>query len=182
VSGFERGNGNGSAQPNPRLEAALQYAGRGWHVFPVPPGTKASYESQANTGTRWGATLDREAIWRYWTEHPSANVAAATGLISGIWVLDLDKHENDGIASLRALEEKHGELPPTLTARTPSGGLHLFFRHPGPGHKIKNSVSKIAPGIDIRGDGGMVLLPPSVGKNGKAYEWVNDHPLGGAPW
>lgn len=84
----------------------------------------------------------------------------------GFVVIDLDVREDkNGIDALRDLPP----LPTTLTSKTPSGGRHLFFRIPA-GLEIRNSVSKVGPGIDVRGTGGQVVLPPTV-INGKAYEW-----------
>jgi Bifunctional DNA primase/polymerase, N-terminal/Primase C terminal 1 (PriCT-1) len=68
------------------------------------------------------------------------------------------------------LEAKFGELPLTPTSATGGGGLHFFFKHPG--GIIKNSASKIGPGLDLRGTGGYVVAPPSVHINGHRYAWV----------
>lgn len=90
------------------------------------------------------------------------NVGIVTGVVSGIVVLDVDGDE--GKASLAAL----GELPSTPTVRT-GNGCHLYFRHPG--FSVGNSV-RLMPGLDIRGDGGYVVAPPSVHSNGSPYEWI----------
>jgi hypothetical protein len=171
--------------PNrPVLAAALAYAARGWHVFPVPVGTKKSFKSaQYSNGRRWGATTDPAEIKRNWRRWPSANIGVATGEVSGIFLIDADTaaaHGVDGLASLQELEAKHGPLPLTLMARTPSGGEHRIFRYPNSGIKIKNSASEIAPGLDCRGSGGMFVAPPSV-KGDAAYEWINDAPIADAP-
>src|SRR5262249_35229794 len=103
--------------------------------------------------------------------------------VSGVWVVEADTtegHNVDGIASLRALEVQHGALPPTLTARSPSGSLHHYFRYPANGAVIKNSTSKLAPGVDVRGKGGMVLAPPSLRSDG-AYTWINNVPPANPP-
>jgi hypothetical protein len=81
-------------------------------------------------------------------------------------VLDVDGEE--GVASLRALEKKFSALPKTASVVTPRGGQHFYFRHPGV--EIRNAVGYPGPGLDIRGDGGYVLAPPSVGPNEKPYE------------
>ena len=88
-------------------------------------------------------------------------------------------HGVDGIANLAALEAKHGKLPLTRIAMSPSGSLHYYFKWI-PGHDIKNSASRIAMGVDVRGNGGMVIAPPSVRVDG-TYRWLNDLPLAEAP-
>jgi bifunctional DNA primase/polymerase-like protein/primase-like protein len=146
---------------------------------------KKSYKSKKYSGgRRWGATTDAAEIKRNWKRWPKANIGVATGVESGFFVPDIDSDEGHGVngfASLAALEKEHGALPPTLQARTPSGGAHYFFKHPGNGIKIKCSTSELGDGIDIKGDGGMVLLPPSVKANGSAYVWSNDLEIADAP-
>ena len=86
-----------------------------------------------------------------------------TGSLSAFIVVEADTpkgHDIDGIASLRKLVADNGALPETLMAESPTGSLHYYFRCPAT--PIKNSASRIGPGIDVRGDGGMVLAPPSV--------------------
>ena len=97
---------------------------------------------------------------------PDANVAGRTGRASGLVVVDVDGDE--GIASLRDLERRYEPLPITASVVTPSGGQHFYFAHPG-GH-VPNSASALAAGLDIRGDGGYVLMPPSIGTSGRRYE------------
>ena len=103
-------------------------------------------------------------------------VGIATGARSGVFVVDLDvKNGIDGIANFAAL----GECPPTRTVRTPSGGLHPYFKHPG--FPVKTSASALAPGIDVRGDGGYVVAPGSPHVNGGRYELAADLPIADAP-
>ena len=78
----------------------------------------------------------------------------------------------DGIAALRALEEKHGTLPPTLMAESPSGSVHYYWKLTD-GVEISCTTSAIAPGVDIKGEGGMVMAPPSVRADG-VYRWLNE--------
>ena len=146
-----------------------------WCVFPVPPGTKRSHKKGENSnGARWGASNKPSVIERDWKRWPKANLGIPTGSENGFWVLEADTpkgHAVDGIASLRRLERKYGRLPKTLMARSPSGSLHYYFHWPERG-LVRNSASKIAPGVDIRGEGGMVVAPPSV-KNGVRYRFLN---------
>lgn len=166
------------------LDAALTYAARGWAVFPVPPGTKMSHKSmQLNGGRRWGATTDPAEIRRDWVRWPNAGVGIPTGIDAGFFVIEADTvagHGVDGLAGLRALEAINGPLPTTLMAMSPSGSVHRYYKHPGNGVKVKSSNSEIAPGVDVKGDGGMVVGPPTVRADG-AYKWINDLPIAEAP-
>jgi hypothetical protein len=167
-----------------RGTAALEYAAMGWEVFPAPPGWKKSHKSEEHSGAKWGKTTDPEEIRRDFRKWPIANVAIVTGATSGIFVLEADTvegHGVDGLASIKALEAEHGALPDTLTAVSPSGSVHRYYRHPGAEIKIKNSVSEIAPGVDLRGDGGMVIAPPSIKPGAGEYKWLNDLPVADAP-
>jgi hypothetical protein len=166
-------------------EAALSFAvDRGWDVFPAPPGEKKSYKSAKHSGGRnWGRTKDPEEIKYDWARWPKANIGIPTGIENGIFVVEADTveaHNVDGIAALNALEAQYSELPDTLTAASPSGSLHFYFKHPGGDVRIKNSASEIATGVDVRGDGGMVIAPPSVRGDG-VYYWITDLPIADPP-
>jgi putative DNA primase/helicase len=168
------------------LAAALGYATeRGWHVFPVPPGTKKSCKkADYSNGRNWGATNDPIEIRRDFERWPEAGVGIPTGEVNEIWVLEADTlkgHGVDGIAAMKALEEKHGRLPTTLMAISPSGSLHAYWRWPGNGTTIRNSASEVAPGVDVRGEGGMVVAPPTVKPDSGVYRWLNDAPIADAP-
>lgn len=118
------------------------------------------------------ATHDEGTIERWWTLWPAANIGIATGAKSGVFVVDIDPR-NDGFNSLDELRERIGELPSTLTVTTGSGGLHFYFKLP-----VQSEVQcKVAlfPGIDIKGEGGMVVAPPSLHKSGNRYEWRNSN-------
>ena len=110
-----------------------------------------------------------DARWKKW---PSANIGAATGSRSGFWVLDVDLP--DGPETLAALEAGHGPLPVTIEASTPSGGRHLYWAWPADGPEIRNSAGWIGTGLDVRGEGGSIVLPPSVLSNGRRYRWVKN--------
>jgi len=115
------------------------------------------------------ATLDRPQVKEWWDLDPGANVGIATGIVSDLLVLDVDVDKN-GFKSLVALEQDHGELPPTITANTGGGGKHYYFKSPD--RKLKNKVG-FRPGLDIRTDGGYVVAPPSSHVSGKSYAWEN---------
>jgi hypothetical protein len=164
--------------PNSMLEAALLYGDLfDWIVFPVPPGTKRSYKSaKYSNGKRWGATNKPAVIQRDFKRWPKANLGIPTGIENAFWVLEADTpkgHDVDGIASLRALERKHSRLPKTLMAISPSGSLHYYWRWPKGDLIICNTASVVAPGVDVRGEGGMVLAPPSVKEGVGAYRFLN---------
>lgn len=166
-------------------EDAIALAARGFAVFPLwsckdgrctcksgdkcakpgkHPAIKASFSE---------ATTDATAIRRWWTKNPSANIGVATGARSGVWVLDIDGP--DGEETLRLLENEYGALPPTLTART-GNGRHLYFKYEA-ARPIKSDSDKgnkrNRPGIDVRGDGGYVVAPPSAHASGRSYAWIN---------
>ncbi len=167
------------------LDAAIEYATtNNWSVFPAPPGTKKSYKSARHSGgSKWGMTRDAAAIREDWTRWPEANVGIPTGAVNGFFVIEADTpvgHGVDGIASMQGLQDLHGRLPSTRMAMSPSGSTHWYFRHPGSSIKIMNSASTIAPGVDVRGDGGMVIAPPSV-RNDGSYVWLNDEDIAEAP-
>lgn len=156
--------------------AALEHAARGWHVFPAPRGTRKSHKSAKHSGGRnWGATTDADEIRRDWMRWPQANVGIVTGPQSGFFVIDADTmegHGKDGVGTLRGWIEENCDLPHTIEADSPSGGWHVYFRYPD-GIDIQTNDNKLAPGIDVRGAGGMVLAPPSVRPDGTAYSWRN---------
>ena len=158
-------------------KAALEYAEKhGWHVFPAPPGGRKSYKSAKHSdGRNWGATIDPGEIGRDWTQWPQANVGIVTGPKSGLFVIDADTmegHGKDGLGTLRGWIKEYGDLPDTIEVDTPSGGLHVYFRYPE-NMKIQTNSDKLALGIDVRGEGGMVLAPPSVKADGTRYSWRN---------
>lgn len=169
------------------LDHVRGYIARGWWVFPVPPGTKQSYLSKDYNGQRWGATNELARAEEYWEWRPEANVGLPTGELSGFFIVEADTlagHSVDGVAALERLQAKYGRLPDTLMAMSPSGSVHRYFNWPSlaPGFVIKNSTSRIAEGVDVLGEGGMVLAPPSVKPGAGAYRWLNERtPLADAP-
>jgi hypothetical protein len=146
-------------------QAALQYAKKGWAVFPLKPKTK---EPATAHGFK-DATTDASQIETWWNSNPNYNVGVATGEVSGVWVLDLDG--SDGIAQWDKQQLNWGIEVKTLSAKTGGGGKHLFFKHVGV--KIKNRTN-LLPNVDIRGDGGYVVVAPSVHPNGNVYEWLTN--------
>lgn len=147
---------------SPLGEAALRMASKGFMVFPCQEAGKAP----ATRNGLLDAKRDAEAIRKCWSKNPHLNVAVRTGKPSNIVVLDVDGEE--GWDSLHRLEDEHRELPTTASVTTPRGGQHFYFRHPGV--EVKNTAGFPAAGLDVRGDGGYVLAPPSAGPGGRAYE------------
>jgi putative DNA primase/helicase len=172
---------------NPRLQAALAYAQRGWPVFPLhtirngectcgdPECGRSSgkhpYGIHAPHG-RNDASTDANEINDWWQTWPGGNIGIATGPVSGLAVLDVDP-EHGGDASLAALETEHRSLPKTVQCRTGGGGTHYYFQHPG--DPILSRNGKLAPGLDVKADGGSVVAPPSQHLSGKRYEWAEGY-------
>ena len=156
------------------LKAALTYAGRGVPVFPCEPGAKRPLTRNGH----WDATTDWRAIERWWRRQPFANIGLPTGKKSGIVVLDVDV-DDGGLESLAKLEREGPPVPKTARARTGGGGIHVFFRYPG-STEIRNSARLLGPGLDVRGEGGYVVVPPS--RTQDPYEWVDRSPLAEASW
>lgn len=155
--------------------AALVYAKLGFAVFPC---RRRAKEPLAEHGCK-DATTDLAQIHAWWERGPDANVGIATGLVSGIVVLDIDpRHGGDD--ALAELEAKNERLPDTPRVLTGGGGIHVWFKHPG-GAAIPNSVGTIGPGIDVRGDGGYVIVPPSVHASDTLYRWEETLRIDGLP-
>lgn len=160
--------------------AALAYAALGWRVFPLHAVHEGacSCGSPACTGTKPGkhprtmrgcldATTDEATIRAWWTEWPDANVGIATG--RGLIVVDIDpKHGGD--AGMEDLLARLGKLPDTVECLTGGGGRHIYLSVPE-GTVVRNSASKLAPGVDVRGENGYVVAPPSGHASGRAYVW-----------
>ena len=168
---------------------ALRYAARGWPVLPchepTMDGCSCRRPDCASPGKhprlRRGlhdATLDPTVISRWWRQWPDAGVAVRTGAISGIVVVDVDRHSG-GFTSLGELQRSHGRFPPTLVTFTGGGGRHYWFTHPG--HAVPNSTGRLGAGIDIRGDGGYVLAPPSRHVSNRRYAWAARPPMAPLP-
>jgi hypothetical protein len=149
------------------LDHALKFASRGWHVFPVQARGK---HPLTQTGFR-EATDDPGQIARWWEKWRTANIGIACGA-SQIVVVDVDLPH--GPESIRALDV---HLPATLTQRTGSGGTQFFYKAPAwPLHNTAGRLPGVGKllGVDLRADGGYVVVPPSIHPSGNAYEWVHN--------
>jgi len=163
---------------NPFLEAALEYASHGMKVRPLRPNEKAAIHK----GGLSNATDDPDVIRHWWAETPKANIGIACGL-SDLVVIDLDeKNGKHGRAEWDRLAADHGfESNGVLSATTPTGGVHLYYRMPPQRLKTKTGILGEGSGIDVLGDNGQVVAPPSV-IDGKPYQWTpGDHVPGELP-
>lgn len=148
------------------LDAALEYASRGWAVFPLQPNGKKPTTSNGF----YAATTDPEQIRAWWTQTPDANVGLPTGAINGISVVDEDvKDGAKGAETLAALLAHHGaSLDAYAQTRTWSGGRHIVCAYD---ELAKQGVGCYGPGLDGRNDGGYIVAPPSV-IEGQSYQWI----------
>lgn len=173
------------------LTAALHYAEHGWPVFmlarskrPVancPACPKAEEDPTHDQNACpcltchgfYAATTDPQRVAAIVAAVPRGQLALRTGAAAGVVVVDVDP-AHDGAATLAQLIAT-GLTPPTARVRTGSGGLHLYYQHPG--QRVPCSQGKpgqgLGPGIDVKADGGYVVLPPSVHpRTGRPYRWI----------
>ena len=146
------------------LEAALGYARLGWRVLPILADSKAP----ATEHGVHDATTDEAQIREWWRPNLRAGIGIATGAASKVWVLDVDGPE--AMSWYDAQVIKHG-LVHTLGVRT-ARGAHLYWRYPD-GATVRNAQG-IAPGVDVRGEGGYVCAPPTVHRSGHVYAWIHE--------
>ena len=159
-----------SAEVKSMKEWALYYAELGLAVFPLAYRNKVP----AIEGGCKAATTEKSKIERWWNQNPRYNIGIATGNKSnGLVVIDLDVDKNkgiDGYEVLRDWQNKHGELPETWQSITGRGGYHYFYKDT---ITHSNKVG-LYEGVDIRGEGGYIVAPPSVHPNGNTYEWEQE--------
>lgn len=166
------------SKPSRNLRAALRYAEWGWSVLPlhtpVEGGRCSCHKSDCqsigkhprNRNGVKDATTDAETIERWWDTWPDANIGVATGTASGLVVLDIDDGGDEGLAALEAEQER---LPETVESLTGGGGRHLLFAIEDTAPR--NSVKRLAAGVDVRGEGGYIVVPPSAHHSGRLYAW-----------
>ena len=178
---------------NELRDAALGYAQRGWHVFPLHGIVNARCTCGRSDCSSPGkhplvrrgvheSTLDRDTVQGWWRKRRRANVGLATGSASGIVVIDVDLP-----AALDSVDRViEAGLAVTLTGLTGGGGVHLIYGCPDVG--LGNSVGRLPgideelPGIDLRANGGYVVAPPSVHVSGRRYSWLSTEvPVAPAP-
>jgi Protein of unknown function (DUF3631)/Bifunctional DNA primase/polymerase, N-terminal len=168
------------------LDAALAYARDGIPVLPLWPrdGDKCVCKDRENC-KRPGkhpvgrlvpngfkdATTDEAKIRKWWSGLPDAGIGAPTGAASGLLIIDIDVKPDGpgGYSALDELRQTLGELPETRMAMTPSGGVHLYFKHV---EGVRSSQGALGKMLDVRADGGFIVLPPSHG----LYRWTDNRP------
>lgn len=182
----EKMSTQGSIQANEVLQAATRYADLGFKVIPLhginangctcskgkdcdKPGKHPRIVDWTNQ-----ATADKEKLTEWFTRWSNSNIGLATGATNGIIAIDIDPRHG-GDYSIADLQNEYGKLPDTVEQLTGGGGQHLLFKYPG--YTIQNKVS-IAPGVDIRGDGGQIVVSPSIHESGNRYEWEASSILG----
>lgn len=170
------------------LDAALAYAARGWPVFPCSPRDKRPLvaadrdhagKSIKGTGGLKKASTDTDQLRIWWSQWPDAMIGVAMGG-NGLFVLDFDPRIDDATGEEWTLDRLKGELeeqiggalPVSLAVRTPSGGVHVYLNQPA-GNPIRNR-GNLPRHVDVRGEGGYVIAPPSVMQDGRRYRWLRD--------
>ena len=173
---------------NPILKAALVHASRRRPVLPLhwprADGTCSCKDARCDKVgkhplTHHGlkdASIDLQTICSWWERWPDANLGLLTGSASGLVALDIDGEA--GRASLAALNAQFGSLPDTTQSKT-KRGHHIFFQYPK-AQEIRGSVGQLGAGLDIRAEGGYVVIPPSRHQAGH-YQWENKKPLADIP-
>jgi putative DNA primase/helicase len=136
------------------LKSAEYWTGKGFEVFPLKPFLKIPA-----TGDGFkSATTDIDTLKQWFASGANYNLGLKTG--GGVVVIDIDTKDGDGMAELAGVEMRLGALPETLTITTPSGGQHLYFRY-AKELDIRSSAKQLAPNVDVRANGGYVVVPPS---------------------
>lgn len=141
--------------------AALEWAALGYAVLPLARGGPKPHRMLGETGGVHWASRDADRIRAWWSADPAANIGVATGQPNSVAVVDLDvKDGRDGVKAIRQFEYETGCALPTggLWTRTPSGGVHVWMRSAGPVPERPG----ILPGVDVKGDGGLVVAAPSM--------------------
>lgn len=170
----------------PNLEDALVYAKRGWYIVPDHTVTDARLctcndttctsigkhpridRESAEGPLRNIGSVDPAVLSRWWRMWPDSNIAIVCGKISGLIAIDIDPR-NGGLHSWAQLINQHGMHDNTIVSKSGGGGRHILFAHPR-FTVVRNRIG-LAPGIDVKGDGGRIVAPPSNHISGNKYEW-----------
>jgi len=148
-------------------EAALTYAERGWHVFPL--GARSKLPRQGSHGLL-DATTDLDQVRAWWSATPEANIGLNCGA-SGLVVVDVDPRHGGDVTWAGLISELGEEVARTATGLTGGGGRHFLFRRNE--KDVRSLEGALGPGIDTKAQGGYILLPPSVHPDtGRAYAWA----------
>lgn len=163
------------APDNLRRAALDLHDAFGWFVLPVDPVTKRPRLAWKQIYGDRLPTREEIAGWPHW-DHAGVGLGVRTGAISGIVVLDVDSEE-----AHRFLKEHRHQAGPMVQSPREDGGFHVYFKHPG--YFVKSTVGLAGvEGLDVRAEGGIVVLPPSFNpRAGRAYEWIISPYEGEAP-
>lgn len=160
------------------MEAALEYAKLGWHVLPLHSivngqctcggmcGQSAGKHPRTMHGLK-DATSNPELIRNWWQQWPEANIGIRTGGASGFVAIDIDPR-NGGDATWDSLISEHGRILDTVEAITGGGGRHILFTCPSNGTPLRG---KLGQGIDVKAEGGYIVVEPSIHASGQSYSW-----------
>jgi hypothetical protein len=152
---------------NEVLDAALRLAAEGTPIFPCSAADKKPLTPHGFED----ATTDQEQIREWWEQVPDALIGMPTGERTGVAVFDVDE-DKGGYLSAAVLQRVYGRIPDTRRVQTRGGGVHYYFKASG----VRNSASVLGPGLDVRGESGYVIVPPSPG-----YKEVDSAPLADYP-
>ena len=190
---------------------AIAYATLGWWIFRCKPRDKWPLAPKCSRGGHehcdgscgelghglYDATAEVGIVAGWWDQKPNANIGLRCGRVSSVFVLDVDVKAPEsrkagvvcltGPEALARVEAIHGALPETRESRTGSGGRQLFFRYPADRNVGSPKTLRLPTGemcgIDVRGDGGIAILPPSIHPNGTPYTWIRDvDPVDAPAW
>ena len=158
------------------LDAALSYLARGWAVLPAHTAELGICSCRniecemagKHPWVNWALYQERlptEAqVRNWWGQWPDANIAIITGPVSNLVVIDVDpRHGGD-----ESIVKWTPDLPDTAEVQSGGGGVHLYYSHPG---EEVRKVGGMMPGVDMQGDKGIIIAPPSVHSSGRSYEW-----------
>lgn len=174
-----------TVEPNPQGEMARGYTERGWAVLPLwwpaagdcacgLPDCDSVGKHPIRRLVPHGlldASSAAETVHEWWRSYPHANIGIRTGGRSGLVVLDID--DEAGRLALRGLVACHGSFE-ARWVRTGSGGWHAYFAHPG--SPVPNSAGRLGDGLDVRGERGYVVAPPSLHRSNRRYRWSEAEP------
>lgn len=158
------------------IRQALRYARLGLRIIPIAPGEK--YPRGIDAWQKHATSDEHTILGWYRDQYADWGIGIATGQLrqdTWLFVLDIDEHDpnQSGSDALHELTNEHGPLPDTVTVHTPTGGRHYYYLSPV---EIRNDAgNRLGPGLDIRGEGGQVLAPPTIHPNGRPYIEDTEH-------
>lgn len=172
---------NANPTGNNTLDWALHYAAHGYRVIPIKPNEKrppmGAWQDVATTQTG--------TIRAWWQGNYSGHgIGIVTGALENgtrFFALDLDEHgeTTSGSATLKQHEQNNSELPPTISARTGSGGRHMLYKLADHHPELGNGAGRLlGVGVDVRAINAQIVAAPTIHPNGKTYEWENGHGIG----